>query len=163
MVRTAQRGPLPVQRVSLGVIPCTEVPYHVRCAVLARTPLLRLTHVRNVPLVPTRCPRQRHLVALAYHAKKDPTLPEQGQHRARGAQQEPTFRIQGVPGVCRAKLALIIQSQELPVLAVSAKQEHTRQKPQLLVQPVMLGVGHPQAPRVVSIAKLALTTLLRDP
>ena len=95
VVLTAQRGPAPVQHVRLGVMLLTGVPHLVRCAALARTPLLMLSHVRSVPLVPTRHPRQQHLLALAYHARKDLTLLWQEQYRARSAHQAPTSRIQG--------------------------------------------------------------------
>ena len=96
VVLTAQRGPAPVQPVRLGVMLLTGVHYLARCAALARTPLLLLGHVRNVPLVPTRRPHQRHLAALAFHARKDLTPLWLEQYRARSAHQAPISRIQGL-------------------------------------------------------------------
>lgn len=157
MVLTAQQGPTPVQPVRLGVMLLTGVPHLARCVALARTPLLMLSHVRNVPQVPTRRPHQRHLLKLAYHARKDLTLLWKEQHRARSAHQAPISRIQGPAApqaVCHVQLAATVQPQELPVLVVAlpVRQAHSRHLLQLPVQPVMLVAGQPQTPQLALIA-----------
>ena len=112
-------------------------------------------------------PRQRRLLALVEHVRKDPTPPRQEQHRAPSACQELTFHSKGLAApraAYHAQGAPMVTLQELNLLAlaVSAQQAHTLRLHLQRAPCAIPAVGLPQTRLSVQIVLPVLTTVRQD-
>ena len=81
--------------VLLGVIPITGASRHVLRAAVVLTPLLLLSHARNVSPELTHRPGQQYLSTAVLRAPRDPTPPRQELHFVHCAHQAPITPAQG--------------------------------------------------------------------
>ena len=130
-------------------------------------PLRHLSHVKIVPLVPPRMPRQRRPSALVYHVREDPTHRQVVIIIAPSALQELTSHSKGLAArraAYHAQEAPIVAPQELHLLAPAmyAQQAHTLHLLLLRALPATPAVGLSQTPLSVQTVKPAPTIVSQD-